>query len=149
MLARRLLIALALLMAITALAAGLAPRESAHREDASPTPSTSAAPEAEPVEATLDAASEGQLVKAEVGQIVRIVVNTDELDSVQVGDLGTETADPDSPTSRAPTRSSCSRPSGRSASWRSATSRRASWRPARRGRRCARRCPRTTGRSRA
>ncbi|HKG66652.1 MAG TPA: hypothetical protein VKB28_21460 [Solirubrobacteraceae bacterium] len=97
MLARRLLIALALLMAITALAAGLAPRESAHREDASPTPSTSAAPEAEPVEATLDAASEGQLVKAEVGQIVRIVVNTDELDSVQLGDLGTETADPDSP----------------------------------------------------
>jgi hypothetical protein len=97
MLARRLLIALALLMAITALAAGLAPRESAQREDASPTPSASVAPAAEPVEATLDAQSEGQRVQAEVGQIVRIVVNTDELASVQLGDLGTETADPESP----------------------------------------------------
>ena len=84
-------------MAITALAAGLAPRESAQREEASPTPATPAAPATEPVEATLDAASEGQRVKAEVGQIVRIVVNTDELDSVQLGDLGTETADPESP----------------------------------------------------
>jgi hypothetical protein len=97
MLARRLLIALALLMAITALAAGLAPRESALREDASPTSQASVAPTAEPVEATLDAASEGQRVQAEVGQIVRIVVNTDELDSVQLADFGTETADPESP----------------------------------------------------
>ena len=97
MLARRLLIALALLMAITALAAGLAPRETAQREDASPTPATSPQPTAEPVEATLDAQSEGQRVQADVGQIVRIVVNTDELDSVQLGELGTETADPESP----------------------------------------------------
>ena len=97
MLARRLLIALALLMAITALAAGVAPRESTQREDASPTPAASAAPAAEPVEATLDAQSEGQRVEAEVGQIVRIVVTTDELDSVQLAELGTETADPDSP----------------------------------------------------
>ena len=97
MLARRLLIALAVLMAITALAAGLAPRESALREDASPPPQASVAPTAEPVEATLDAASEGQRVQAEVGQIVRIVVNTDELDSVQLADFGTETADPESP----------------------------------------------------
>ena len=97
MLARRLLIALALLMAITALAAGVAPRESTQDEDASPTPAASAAPAAEPVEATLDAQSEGQRVEAEVGQIVRIVVNTDELDSVQLAELGTETADPESP----------------------------------------------------
>ena len=97
MLARRLLIALALLMAITALAAGVAPRERASQDDASPTPSASVAPAAEPVEATLDAASEGQRVKAKVGQIVRIVVNTDTLYSVELGDLGTETADPESP----------------------------------------------------
>ena len=97
MLARRLLIALALLMAITALAAGMAPRESALREDSSPTPAASSAPAAEPVEATLDAQSEGQRVEADVGQIVRIVVTTDELDSVQLAELGTETADPESP----------------------------------------------------
>jgi hypothetical protein len=95
-LARRLLIALALLMAVTALAAGLAPRESA-LEDGSPTPSASRAPAPEPVEATLDAQSEGQRVEAEVGQIVRIVVNSDELDSVQLAEVGTETADPESP----------------------------------------------------
>ena len=97
MLARRLLIALALLMAITALAAGLAPRESPLRDDASPTASASAEPAAEPVEATLDAQSDGQLVEARVGQIVRIVVESDELDSVELAELGTETADPESP----------------------------------------------------
>jgi hypothetical protein len=97
-LARRLLIALAVLMALTALAAGLAPRESALRDDASPTPPAGAAEAAEaPVEATLDAESEGQRVEARVGQIVRIVVRTDELDSVALAEIGTETADPDSP----------------------------------------------------
>jgi hypothetical protein len=97
MLARRLLIALALLMAITALAAGVAPRESAQRDDSTPTPSASAEPAAEPVEATLDAQSEGQRVEAQVGQMVRIVVESDELDSVELAELGTETADPESP----------------------------------------------------
>ena len=97
MLARRLLIALALLMVITALAAGLAPRESPLRETPSPTSPAASQAAAEPVEATLDAQSEGQRVEAKVGQIVRIVVNTDELDSVSLGDLGTETADPESP----------------------------------------------------
>jgi hypothetical protein len=97
MLARRLLIALALLMAITALAAGVAPRESALREDSSPAPPASSEPPAEPVEATLDAQSEGQRVEARVGQIVRIVVNTSELDSVELAEVGTRTADPESP----------------------------------------------------
>jgi hypothetical protein len=97
MLARRLLIALALLMAITALAAGVAPRESALRDDESPTPAASTQPAPEPVEATLDAQSEGQRVEAQVGQMVRIVVETDELDSVELAELGTETADPESP----------------------------------------------------
>ena len=97
MLARRLLIALAVLMAITALAAGLAPRQTALRED-SPTPSAAPAEPAEkPVEATLDAQSEGQRVEAAVGQIVRIVVRSSTLESVSLAEVGTETAEPDSP----------------------------------------------------
>jgi hypothetical protein len=97
-LARRLLIALAVLMALTALAAGLAPRESPLRDDASPTPSAAAGkPAEEPVEATLDAESEGQRVEARVGQMVRIVVNSTELDSVELAEIGTETTEPDSP----------------------------------------------------
>ena len=98
MLARRLLIALAVLMALTALAAGVAPRDGALREDGSPTPSATAGePAEEPVEATLDAESEGQRVEARVGQMVRIVVNSAELDSVALAEVGTETAEPDSP----------------------------------------------------
>jgi hypothetical protein len=97
-LARRLLIALAVLMALTALAAGLAPRDSPLRDDASPTPPAAAAePSKPPVEATLDASSEGQRVEARVGQMVRIVVNSTELDSVELAEVGTETAEPDSP----------------------------------------------------
>ena len=95
MLARRLLIALAVLMAITALAAGLAPRKTELNQ--APTPSSSGELADEPVEQTLDAQGEGQRIEAKVGQIVRIVVRTDTLDSVSLGDFGTETADPDSP----------------------------------------------------
>lgn len=98
MLARRLLIALAVLMALTALAAGVAPRESALRDDASPTPpAASGEPSEAPVEATLDAESEGQRVEARVGQIVRIVVRSAALDSVALAEVGTKTAEPDSP----------------------------------------------------
>src|SRR5699024_493696 len=83
---------------LTALAAGVAPRDSPLRDDATPTPSASAAEEAEaPVEATLDAASENQRVEARVGQLVRIVVRSAELDSVELAEVGTETAEPDSP----------------------------------------------------
>jgi len=97
MLARRLLIALAVLMVITALAAGLAPRESAMNEDP-PAPSATAGEVAqEPVMQTLDAQAEGQQVEAKVGQIVRIVVTSDELDTVSVADVGFETTEPDSP----------------------------------------------------
>ena len=97
MLARRLLIALAALMVMTALAAALAPRESPLRETPSPTSPARSQAAAEPVEATLDAQADGQRVEAEVGQPVTIVVRTDELASVELGDMGTETADPDSP----------------------------------------------------
>ena len=97
MLARRLLIALALLMVITALAAGIAPRESAMDGD-SPSPSATAGEVAqEPVMQTLDAQAEGQQVEAKVGQIVRIVVTSDELDTVSMADVGFETTEPDSP----------------------------------------------------
>jgi hypothetical protein len=99
MLARRLLIALAVLMAITALAAGLAPRESALRDgDQAATPGASAAvPAPEPVEEVLDAQAEGQSVEAEVGQIVRITVRSADLQTVSLEDTGIETAEPDSP----------------------------------------------------
>src|SRR5690349_21839455 len=80
MLARRLLIALALLMAITALAAGLTPRDSPLRDTPTPTSPAVSQAAAEPVEKTLDAQSDGQRVQARVGQIVRLTVNTDELD---------------------------------------------------------------------
>jgi hypothetical protein len=97
MLARRLLIALALLMVVTALAAALAPRKSPLSETPTPTSPALSQAAAEPVEETLDAQAEGQRVEARVGQIVRITVNTDKLDSVELGELGTETADPESP----------------------------------------------------
>jgi hypothetical protein len=97
MLARRLLIALAVLMAITALAAGLAPREDAPGEgDQTATPVASS-PAPEPVEKVLDAGSEGQRVEAEVGQLVRITVRSDELDTVSLEEVGIETTEPDSP----------------------------------------------------
>jgi hypothetical protein len=95
MLARRLLIVLAVLMVITALAAAMAPYETELNQ--ATTPSSSGELADEPVEHTLDAQGEGQRVKAKVGQIVRIVVRTDELASVSLADMGTETADPDSP----------------------------------------------------
>jgi hypothetical protein len=97
MLARRLLIALALLMVVTALAAALAPRRNSLSETPAPTSPAVAQAAAEPVEKTLDAQADDQRVDARVGQIVRITVNTDQLDSVELGDLGTETADPESP----------------------------------------------------
>ena len=97
MLARRLLIALAVLMVITALAAGLAPRESA-MDSGSPAPSATAGEVAqEPVMQTLDAQADDQRVEAKVGQIVRIVVTSDELDTVSMADVGFETTEPDSP----------------------------------------------------
>ena len=95
MLARRLLIALAVLMVITALAAGLAPRESA-MDEGSPSPAATGEVQV-PIMQTLDAQAEGQRVEAEVGQIVRIVVTSDELDTVSMADVGFETTEPDSP----------------------------------------------------
>jgi hypothetical protein len=96
-LARRLLILAAVLMGLIALAAGVAPREPARDTTASPTPIQGASPPMATVERTLDAQSSDQEVAARVGQTVIIIVETDELDSVSLGDYGIETADPESP----------------------------------------------------
>jgi hypothetical protein len=96
-LARRLLIALAVLMVLTALAAGLSPRESTVGEDSAATPAAPTEPAPAPVQETLDAAAGGQRVVARVGQSVTIVVRSAELDSVSLAEVGTKTTEPDSP----------------------------------------------------
>jgi hypothetical protein len=95
-LVRRLLIALAVLMALTALAASVAPR----REDPGEAPAatgTSAAPP--PVEATLSADPEAseRLIEAEPGQTVRLTIRGQELATVAIGELEVEVVDPESP----------------------------------------------------
>jgi len=97
MLARRLLIALAVLLLLTAVAASVAPRETGSRDDAAVTPAAPAKPAVEPVQETLDASAEGQRVLARVGQTVTIVVRSDTLDTVSLAELGAETTEPDSP----------------------------------------------------
>ena len=97
MLARRLLIALAVLMALTALTASLAPRQTAPPQQDSATPAAPAAPAREPVEETLDAGGEGQRVVARVGQDVTIIVRSEKLDTVSLGEVGVKTTEPDSP----------------------------------------------------
>ena len=97
MLARRLLLALAVLMLLTALAASLAPRKTALQGDSAATPAAPAEPAVEPVQQTLDASAEGQRVLARVGQTVTIVVRSDTLDTVSLAEVGSETTEPDSP----------------------------------------------------
>jgi hypothetical protein len=97
MLARRLLFALAVLLVLTAVAAALAPRETAPREDAAAAPPPTAQPARPAVEETLDAGASGQKVIARVGQNVTIIVESDELDTVELAELGTEPVEPDSP----------------------------------------------------
>jgi len=99
MLARRVLVLLAVLMGLSALAAGVAPREPAPREGAAPSPRVSAAPPERPVERTVDAgAAAPARVEARVGQIVVLEVRSDELDSVSLGELGQiEPVESDSP----------------------------------------------------
>jgi hypothetical protein len=96
-LARRLLIIAAVLMGLIALAAGVAPRESAREATTPSAPTRGAATPVAAVERTLDAASSDQEVAARVGQTVHIIVESNELDSVALGDLDVETADPESP----------------------------------------------------
>jgi hypothetical protein len=98
MLARRLLIVLAVLIGLTALASGVSPREPAVRQDQSPTPPAGAGrPAPAPVERTLDAGAGDQRVVARVGQTVVITVEGATLDTVRLAEHGSETVDRDSP----------------------------------------------------
>jgi hypothetical protein len=98
MVARRLLIVLAVLLGLTALAAGVAPRE---RLDNDAPPPVTAAPTPAPahgsVQKTLDAQSTGQRVEARIGQTVTITVKSDTLETVTLDQYGDKTAEPDSP----------------------------------------------------
>ena len=98
MVARRLLIVLAVLLALTALAAGLAPRSGLDRD--TPPPVTAAptpAPAKGVVQKTLDAQATGQRVEARVGQTVMLTIKSDTLETVTLDQYGDKTAEPDSP----------------------------------------------------
>ena len=96
MLARRLLIALAVLIGLSALAAGVSPRQPAVPEGARmPARPDASAPR--PVERTLDAGKARQRVRADVGQPVVIVVVAAPLDTVSRAEFGNEPVEPGSP----------------------------------------------------
>jgi hypothetical protein len=98
-LARRLLILLAVVLGLTALAAGVAPREPADTGGSPPAAVSPSGAPPEPVEHTLSTSPEGEeeRVEAELGQVVRLTIEGDELDSVAVGELRIEPIAPDSP----------------------------------------------------
>lgn len=98
MLARRLLILLAVLMGLTALAAGVAPRRTPAPAETTP-PSTAAPGKAQrPLERTISASEpSGRRIVVRRGRVVRITVQGDVVDSVQFGDLKVVSLDPDSP----------------------------------------------------
>jgi hypothetical protein len=98
MVARRLLIVLAVLLGLTALAAGVAPRQPAGTDPSAGAPSVTPPLRASGrVQRTLDAAATGQHVVARVGQTVVLTVRAQELSTVSLGDVGVQTADADSP----------------------------------------------------
>jgi hypothetical protein len=99
MVARRLLIVLAVLLGLTALAAGVAPRERLGT-DSSPTPPPAVTPAKiarGTVDRTLNAGATGQRVVARVGQTVELTVDSDTLATVSLDEYGDQTAEPDSP----------------------------------------------------
>jgi hypothetical protein len=97
-LARRLLIVLAVLIGLTALASGVAPREPVVREDGS-RPAVPPADTSPPgvVERTLSAGRTGQRVVARIGQTVVITIEGAALDTVRLAEYGDETVEPASP----------------------------------------------------
>jgi hypothetical protein len=99
MLARRLLILLAVLMGLTALAAGVAPRRPAPAPDATRAPeAATGAPAQKPLERTLSADEpSGRKIFVRRGRLVLLTVEGDVVDSVQFGDLQVASLDPDSP----------------------------------------------------
>jgi hypothetical protein len=99
MVARRLLIVLAVLLGLTALAAAVAPR---HRlgSGSGSTPAVAATPAATAggtVDKTLDAGATGQRVVIRVGQTLELTVKSDTLETVNLEEYGDQTAEPDSP----------------------------------------------------
>lgn len=99
MLARRLLIALAVLLGLTALAAGVTPRDPTVRQEGSTTPAGPGAgsPAPAPVQRTLSAEESGQRVVARVGQSVVLTVEAAALDTVGLAEFGYQTVEPDLP----------------------------------------------------
>jgi hypothetical protein len=107
MLGRRLMVLMAVLLGLTALATALAPRPRVAREGAAtpqPAPTVVARPAVEPsqariVERTLEAdPARPAVVRARVGDTIRLVVRGQLLDSVEVEGLGAiEQVEPDSP----------------------------------------------------
>jgi hypothetical protein len=97
-LARRLLIVLAVVIGLTALASGVAPREPVVRDDGSTPPVPPAgASRPDVVERTLAADETGQRVVARVGQTVVITIEGTALDTVRLAEYGDETVEAASP----------------------------------------------------
>ena len=97
MLARRLLIVLAVLLGLTALAGGAAPRRPAPDVGAGGPAAQTRGTTPPPIEETLQAAGSDQRVVARVGQSVTITVESDTLDSVSIAEIGTKTVEEESP----------------------------------------------------
>jgi hypothetical protein len=98
MVARRLLIVLAVLLGLTALAAGVAPRRPIDSApDAGAPAVTPVARAGGSVQRTMDAAATGQHMVARVGQTVELTVRSQVLNAVSLGDVGVRTAEADSP----------------------------------------------------
>jgi hypothetical protein len=107
MLGRRLMILMAVLLGLTALATALAPRPRVDRQGSAtpqPTPTVAARPAVEPsqariVERTLEVdPARPAVVRARVGDTIRLVVRGEVLDSVEVEGFGEiEQIEPDSP----------------------------------------------------
>ena len=113
MLLRRLLLVIAVLMAMTAVTVALSPRERGGATttgtvaspppaapvagDVSPSEREGQAPGEAPLE-TLRAQGSGQVVRIDIGERLRLRVVSDTLESVQLGEDGPiEAVDPDSP----------------------------------------------------
>jgi hypothetical protein len=98
MIVRRLLIALAVLIALTAIAAGVSPRPGTE-SGSTPQAAPAAGGVAEELDLTLSTTAKGaeRDLEASVGDTVRLTVEGDEVDSVELGDLEIAPLDPDSP----------------------------------------------------
>jgi hypothetical protein len=98
MIVRRLLIALAVLIALTALAAGVAPRDRA-APDPGPQQTSPGQVSGESVERTLSTrARDGERrISVASGEQLRLTVEGNEVDSVQLGELEVAPIDPESP----------------------------------------------------